>query len=315
MIGCHGSALPALLTDYERNNRPASEPAVYPSAIGQQLDLRYPYRFVRDDLFRLSVFWHRDVHGYIATAQQSGSHWLANLLSTAICSEYDIPPLKNIQDKVVIGHPRVPATYSEIPRLVRTHHGPSPLVHAAPLRWIFRYPRYVILVRDIRAAMVSRYEKHRTEFDQSFSDYLRDHRPAGRKSKWDLYKRISFFNAWGGVCAALPDRTCVVRYEDLQDDAPAHLERIWRFLNLPVSDPDLFKMAAERCTKAHMSEKEQPGRTHNLVRMDERDPTGWFSEDDRTYFTERCRAFLKYDFGYDFSNWSTVKRHASLPST
>ena len=300
------------MTGSEGAFRPAGELAFTLQRSDKQLDLRYPYRFLRDDLFRFSVFWHRDVHGYIATAQQSGSHWLANLLSTAICEEFDVPPLENIQDKVIIGHPRMEATYSKIPRLVRTHHGPSPLIHAAPLRQVLRYPKYVILVRDIRSSMVSRYEKHKADFNQSFSDYLRDHRPSGRKSKWDLYKRISFFNAWGRVANGMPDQACVVRYEDLRGDTPGQLERVWRFLELPVSDPGLFDLATERCTKELMSSREQPGRTHNLVRKDNRDPVNWFSDDDREYFSARCRQFLKHDFGYDFADWAPVNARPSM---
>lgn len=271
------------------------------------MDVRYAVRYALDDLLRMSVFWHRDVHAYIATAQQSGTHWLSNLLAAAICTHYGVPRLQHIADKVIIGHPAEPATYPQIPRLVRTHHAPSLLVHAAPLRAAFSYPRYVVLVRDIRASMVSRYEKRKQEFDISFSDYLRDHRVLGRDHKWDLYKRIVFFNAWGHVAELMPERTCIVQYELLRQDTAGELERVWRFLNLPVSDPAMFQQAAQQCSKEQMSQREPPERTRNLVRRDERDPVEWFNAADRAYFTDCCRRLLKHSFGYNWSDWTTAK--------
>src|SRR5688500_4996604 len=113
----------------------------------------YAIRYLRHDLFRLSIAWHRKTHGYIATGQQSGSHWLSNLLTSVICSEYGVPPPKHIAEKTIICHPRQPASYAHIPRLVRTHHAPSILVHSAPARGLLKFPKYVVLVRDLRAAM------------------------------------------------------------------------------------------------------------------------------------------------------------------
>jgi hypothetical protein len=275
------------------------------------MDSLYAIRFLRHDLFRLSVAWHRKTHSYIATGQQSGTHWLSNLLAWVICSEYGVPPLKHIAEKVIIGHPRQSATYPHIPRLVRTHHAPSPLVHAAPVRRLLTFPKYVVLVRDLRAALVSGYEKRRHGFHLSFSDYLRDHRLFGREHKWDLFKRIVFFNAWGRVCAIFPDQTHVVHYERLRANTTGELERVWRFLELPVSDPTVFERAVAASTKERMSKREEPGRQRDLVRMDDREPVTWFNAADRRYFSEQCRRLLKHDFGYDFDDWSTA---TSLPA-
>jgi hypothetical protein len=270
---------------------------------------------VQDDLFRMSVFWHRHADAYLATAQQSGTHWLSNLLAAGLCEQYGLPPLKNIAEKVIIGHPRDPVTYPQIPRLVRTHNAPSVLVHSAHARAICRFPKYVVLVRDLRASLVSKYEKRKHEIPVSFSEYLRDHRLFGRAHKWDLYKRIVFFNAWGRVAGLMPDQTCVVHYEHLRRNTAGELQRVWRFLGLPVSDPGLFERAADACRKERMSAKEAPDRTRNLVRMDDRDPVAWFSTADRTYFTECCRRLLKHNFGYDFECWETAKALPLRPNT
>lgn len=271
------------------------------------MSLRYSLRYVQDDLLRMSVFHHRHADGYLATAQQSGTHWLSNLLAAALCEHFGLPPLNNIAEKVIIGHPRDPVTYPQIPRLVRTHNAPSPLVHSAPARALCRFPRYVVLVRDLRASLVSKYEKRKHEIPVPFSQYLRDHRLFGRVHKWDLYKRIVFFNAWGRVAELMPDQACVVHYEHLRRDTPGELQRVWRFLDLPAANPELFDRAAAACRKERMSQHEPRDRTRNLVRMDDRDPVAWFSAEDRRYFSECCRRLLKHDFGYDFEQWETAR--------
>lgn len=272
------------------------------------MDLTYASRYLRHDLFRLSVFWHRNAHGHIVTGQQSGSHWVNNLLAFVISEEYKIPPLKHIDERVIIGHPRLPQTYPQIPRLIWTHHAPSPLVHSAPVRALFKFPKYVLLLRDIRASLVGQYEKHKQDTTQTFSEYLRDNRLFGRSFKWDLDKRIVFFNAWGRVRDVLPGQVHPVHYENLRRDTAGELERVWRFLELPVSDPSVFQRAAVACSKEQMSRNEPPVRTHNLVRRDERDPVEWFSPSDREYFSTRCARLLQHNFGYDFHDWTSAKQ-------
>lgn len=278
------------------------------------MDLAYGSRYLRHDLFRLSVFWHRNTHGHIVTGQQSGSHWINNLLAFVVSEEYKIPPLKHIDERIIIGHPRLPQTYPHVPRLVWTHHAPSPLVHAAPLRALFRYPKYVLLLRDIRASLVGQYEKHKQDTSLTFSQYLRDNRLIGRSFKWDLDKRIVFFNAWGRVRELMPDQVHAVHYENLRINTAIELERVWRFLGFPISDPTVFQRAADACSKANMSRNEPPVRTHNLVRNDERDPVEWFAPGDREYFSMRCTKLLKHAFGYDFHDWTSAKKSPDCAS-
>ena len=271
------------------------------------MDFQYLARYGVEDLFRFSVLWHRKTYCHIASPQQSGTHWLSNLLATAICSEYDVPPPQHIADKVIIGHPKNETTYKHIPQLVRTHHAPSILVHSLPGRALFQFPKYIILLRDIRASLVSRFEKRKREKNVEFPDYLRDHRLFGRAHKWDIYKRIVFFNAWGRVAQLFPEQTCIVHYELLRQDTAGELERVWRFLELPVSNPAMFHHAAHNCSKEAMSRQEQPDRKRDLVRKDPRDPVEWFSQSDREYFTACCQRLLKHDFGYDFTNWESAR--------
>lgn len=276
------------------------------------MDLTYASRYLRHDLFRLSVFWHRDAYGHIVTGQQSGSHWINNLLAHVISAEFKIPPLRHIDDRLIIGHPRMPRAYPQVPRLIWTHHAPSPLVHLGPMRSMFKFPKYVLLLRDIRASLVGQYEKHKQDTSLTFSEYLRDNRLFRRQFKWDLDKRIVFFNAWGRVQQLLPQQVYAVHYENMRRDTAAELERVWQFLELPVSDPEVFEKSALACSKEEMSRNEPRVRTHNLVRRDERDPVEWFNDDDREYFSTRCAALLKHTFGYDFNDWSSAKQPPKL---
>lgn len=273
------------------------------------MNFTYLARYLRHDLFRMSLLWQRDADGYFATGQQSGSHWISNLMASAICIQYGVPRLEHIRDKSIIGHPRMEHRHAHVPRLVRTHHAPSPLVHCAPARGLLTFPKYVVLLRDIRASVVSRYERQTEEMaGVSFSDSLRDHSLLGRGTKWDLYKRFVFFNAWGDVARAMPEQTLLVHYENVRRDTAGELERIWRFLELPVSNPGMFAQATAECSKDRMAAADPHLRNIVLVRKDERDPVDWFSAEDREYFSARCAELLRHNFGYDFNDWSSAKK-------
>jgi len=273
------------------------------------MNATYLARYLRHDLFRMSLLWQRDADGYFATGQQSGSHWISNLMASAICQQYEVEKLDHIRDKSIICHPRMSRRYENLPRLVRTHHAPSPLVHCLPLRGLLKFPKYVVLLRDLRASIVSRYERQTEELAGiSFSASLRDHSLRARGTKWDLYKRFVFFNAWGDVARRLPEQTLLVHYENVRQNTAAELERIWRFLELPVSDPAMFARAAAECTKDRMAARDPHINNIVLVRKDDRDPVDWFSPADREYFSRRCAELLRHDFGYDFNDWSSAKQ-------
>lgn len=273
------------------------------------MNLTYLARYLRHDLFRLSLIWERDVDGYFATGQQCGSHWLSNLMASAIAQQYGVEKPDHIRDKSIISHPRMAQRYPHLPRLVRTHYAPSTLVHSAPARRLLKFPKYVVLVRDIRASIVSRYEREGdVQAGISFSESLRDHSLWRRDIKWDLYKRFAFFNAWGNVAARLPQQTLLVHYENIRRNAVAELERVWRFLELPVCDPGIFARATAECSKERMAAQDPHFNNIKLVRKDERDPVEWFSSSDREYFSSRCAELLRHDFGYDFNDWTSAKK-------
>ena len=272
------------------------------------MEFRFAARFLRDDLFRWTLFRHRDVDCHVVTGQQSGSHWLNHLLAEAICLQYGVDRPRHIDDRVLIGHPRDIKPRPDVPQFVWTHHAPSPVIHSIPFRNWLTFPKYLVLVRDIRAAMVSRYEKRKEDFQMSFAEYIREQRFFANPNKWDLIRRISFFNAWGRVRTVMPHNVHIVHYESLIRDAAGELQRAWEFVGLPIRDPDIFHRAAEASTKEKMSRREEPGRRLDLVRKDNRDPVEWFDQSDRQYFSRRCRKWLKHPLGYDYNDWSSARR-------
>src|SRR5688572_13351719 len=142
----------------------------------------------------------RDRHfdGHFATLHQSGNHWIRHIISYAIAKHYNLPEQEHIDDIRLIGEPKVPPAYSHIPQVVLSHRICSPLVHARLFRMMFTFPKYVILVRDLKAVLVSHYERFKGDYKCTFSDYLRGD-IAGRRFSVDIWDCIRFMNAWGLV--------------------------------------------------------------------------------------------------------------------
>lgn len=283
------------------------DPALAPPRVDSlAMRLRHIYRVARQDWPKLSLLRDRQVHAHIVTMQQSGTHWLTHMLCAALSEVYGLPDLAHIDDRRLIGDHKRPAVYFQIPRLIQTHNIPSPICHAWPLRSVLRFPRYVLLLRDIRASLVSHYEKHHARF-MTFSDYLRNHRIIGNPVRWDLWYRIRFLNAWDREIRRLPpSQVLVLNYEGLQGRPLEELRRTWVFLGLPAADAEVFTRAVARSTKDCMSAKESPEKTARVIRRSSRHPLEWFTADDRAYFESVCATYLRQTFGYDYSRWDDV---------
>ena len=267
--------------------------------------LRHLYRIVRQDWPKLSLIRDHRVDCHIATMQQSGTHWLTHMLGVALAEAYGVPEPTDIDDRSLVGNHKHPAVYPHLPRIIQTHNIPSPLCHAAPLRTVLRFPRYVILLRDMRASLVSHYEKHHAP-RMRFSDYLRNSRVVGNSVRWDLWYRVRFLNAWRREIDRLPEsQTLIVCYESMQADPLSQLERVWSFLGLPGRE-GLLQRAVERSTKDRMSRKESSNKQARVIRKSSRHPFEWFNSADRTYFASVCAGFLKDDFGYDYTRWDVL---------
>lgn len=261
------------------------------------------------DLFKVSLMWHRHVDGYFASMHQAGNHWLRHIYGLVLARKYGVPEPSHINDLRVIGGATNPTEIAGIPRLVFSHRVTSRLVHATPFRQLFPPPKTVIVLRDLRAALVSNYERFKDQYGVSFSEYVRGD-VNGRKFNCDIWDCIRFLNAWGRVLRKLPDRATSIRYEDLKARTVDEVQRLWQFLGLDHVERSLFVEAVAGSTKERMAAKEPgSGKTTKVIRMNDRHPYEWFSAEDERFLKQVCADHLRFPMEYDYADW-TISRAA-----
>lgn len=188
--------------------------------------LAFSVRVLRADLGNFFPLQYRACDGFLITAKNSGTHWLKYMLSCAIAAQYGVPaPTRSSGREAdsIIGHPRWPAVHDHLPRIGSSHSIPSGAFgwRIAPLR----PAPVVVLVRDIREAMLSNYVKWRDRYAVDLPTYARGD-PSGRRFVADIWWYIHFFNRWGDVAQAWPERVMIVHYEAVQSAPAAALRRI-----------------------------------------------------------------------------------------
>jgi len=273
------------------------------------MSIRFYYHLLRRDVTNFSFLRHVKLDGFIVTMHQAGTHWLKHMLACAITRELGLSPPQYAYAGDIIGGAKRPIKYPGLPAIGHSHTIPSPLMGSKILRKFYRLPRYVVLVRDIRAILVSNYEKHKPEYlkpenNYEFSEYLRGDVTSQRFYS-DIWWAIRFQNAWGKIIAKYPDEIIVIKYEDMVTDSLAQLQAINTFLKLNLSTESLLH-GVQESTKEKMSLK--PGSPKKVkksnvvvVRMDTKPGRPVFAKEDELFFKQTCRTYLKYDFGYDYS--------------
>ena len=174
------------------------------------------------------------------------------------------------------------------------------LVHAGWVRRCWRLPKYVVLVRDMRASLVSNYEKWKQHYGVEFTEYLRGD-PSGRRYNSDLWWCLRFMNAWGRVAQRFPAETHVLRYEDLRRDPARELTRVSNFLLLQLA-PQQINAAVAAAGKDAMTARHDPARPLGEVSLEERNVEEWFGGRDREFLADVCASQLRHTFGYDYSH-------------
>jgi hypothetical protein len=226
------------------------------------------------------------------------------MLSCAIAHHYGHPVPKytnNNDSNDFIGHPKHKPMYEDTPRIASAHHIPHRLYDSRIFRAIAAPAPTAFLVRDIRHAVVSYYEKWQTKLDMPFSEFLQGDKTGN--SHWaDIWWHIRFYNRWGRVMSRFPRDTCLLRYEDVQKNSKQELSRIFDHFNVEIEEKDLDFAIGEgskenMAAKSGVDVKEGAGQ---YVRLDKRDPLDWFSEDDMKFFKSVIDENLKYRFGYNY---------------
>jgi hypothetical protein len=270
-------------------------------ALSQGLDwstrARFHYHTLRRALSNLALLRHRRFDGFIASMHQSGTHWLKYMLASAIAEQWRLPPPRYNHANDIIGGPRDPRLYPHAPALGSSHSIPHPLARVRWLRAALALPKYVVLVRDPRAALASNYEKWHEAYGVTFRKFLEGD-VRGRRYNSDLWWCIRFLNAWGAVARRVPEATLIVRYEDLLADPGQQLARIDSFLSLGLS-ARAMRAGIAAATRERMQARHDPGRPAGEVADRGRVIGDWFGPEEERYLQAVCRCCLAYRFGYD----------------
>ncbi len=244
-----------------------------------------------------SLLFHRNFDGHIVSMQQSGSHWIKNQLASVLSQLYGLPPLAHIQDDSIIGHTKSPPKYKNIPQIVHSHGYPHGLTLKLPF---LHYPKYLVLVRDLKESLVSHYERFKGDYGNcDFSTYLRGD---VRQDKFhsDIWSRMRFMNEWGRLVEQYPQSVMPLRYEDMKSDAGGSLSRTCDFFGIKNVTPAIVAAALEDASRDKMAEKPNPDITTIVVRKEERkNVADYFTGDNGAFFDATTARYLKHGFGYD----------------
>jgi len=144
-----------------------------------------------------------------------GRTWLRVILGRAIALHYRLPKQINIHDlyRLSEANPHLPAIKPMHEKYDQFGHG-------------YVGQKVILLARDPRDALVSRYHQHKKELSfDSLEAYI-----AGST---ELADYIQFYNDWQahrGTAGLL-----VVRYEDMKADTLKEIRRVFEFLDLPIT--------------------------------------------------------------------------------
>ncbi len=255
------------------------------------------------DWANLSCFRHTKFEGFIVTMHQSGTHWLKHMLATAISRELKLPPPKYAYAGDMIGGTKDPKLYPGIPSFGHSHTIPTPLIRSKLIRLILKFPRYVILVRDIRDMLISHYEKHNKDYNCKFSEFLKGD-VTSKRFYSDIWWCIRFQNAWGRVFDQYPDEFIIIKYEDMIKDTLSQLKRINSFLRLNLSDESMtfsiHESTKEKMRDKPIKPKEKIKKNNISVRTGSKSRDEYFAGEDYEMLKEICNRYLKYNFGYKY---------------
>lgn len=265
------------------------------------MSLHYYQKRIVQDYFNFSLLFRRNHDGHIVSMHQAGTHWLRNLITHVIAREHGLAIPDDIRSDDVVGSIKQPPSHGG-PTVVQTHSIPSPLFACRALRGSLRYPKYLVLIRDPRVMLASHYKKRKKDSAWSFSDYLRSTQKT-RQFRKNIWWDLRFLNTWLPLAQNWPEHIRVVRYEDLRGDTLGELKKIVDYFGIKVSDAETLSWSVAQCSKEAMSEKESDKRGHKVVRQDEKNPLEIYLPEDREYFKEIYRRYLRTPIPYDLSQW------------
>lgn len=239
------------------------------------------------------------VDGYLVTAKNSGTHGLRFMLSNAIAHHLELPPparSSGPSSDAFIGHPKHGFTHERAPRIGSSHNIPSRLLTLTNHDTL-SLPPTVVLVRDIREALLSYYVKWAERYALGgLPEFLRRPAPGQRKID-DLWWFIRFFNRWGEAAVGRPGEVLVVRHEDIRADPATWVRRIWSHWGVTLTQADIAAAVAVS-GKAATARSLDPTHGETIVPDQARRDAVRLSPADEAYLAEMFARHLQHDFGY-----------------
>jgi hypothetical protein len=259
------------------------------------------YRELETNVNSFHILKYRMVDGFFVSAKNSGTHWLRFMLSAALANHFQLPPPRyssGPESDAFIGHPRHPARHAAAPRIGSSHNLPSKVIPWLGQRRLLALPPTVVLVRDIRDAMLSYYLKWHADTDLSLADYVRGG-PGGRRTPANAWWFMRFFDHWGEMVRAFGRQVLVVRYEDVQAAPAVWVRRIGAHFGVAFTDADI---AAAMAVSGHAAVENQldPGYRETIVPDRERRAAVRLSPEDDRFLLSLFRSHLTHDLGYGY---------------
>jgi len=265
--------------------------------------VKFVIRCANHRWFNTTMIRRRDFDGHIASTPQSGRHWLIYMLSLTMAEVYGKKPPETIQSQDFVGNPKTKPIYPELPQLSSSHSLPHGLMYYRLVAHNLKFPKYLIVVRDMRHGLVSCYEKWKKLYQVDFSTYLKSS-VFGARYHNDIWRQMQIMNEWGRIAKMDEYDTLVLKYEDLKLDPAGSLRKVCHFFDIDASDETIGR-AVIASSKEEMKKRSRPrNKKEVVVRDDPRHPFEWFSASDRKIFNEICTKNLKCSLGYDYSNWN-----------
>jgi hypothetical protein len=265
-----------------------------------RIDLPFRLHCLNRSSFNLALMKYMNFDGFLVTGQHSGTHWIKWMLSHAIAHHYGVAPPKyinNASSNELIGHPKHPRPYPDLPRIASSHSIPPYVLQWQWMRRVRKPPPYAVVIRDVRDLLISNYEKWRETYAVPFNQYVAGD-PRGKAYVCDVWWYVRFANRWGNIAQRHPLETLVLRYEDFRKDPMDGLRQLCQHFRLELTDADLEAGIAVG-SKEIMTRHQDPNIDEKPVRPDGQGDTR-FSQDDFAVLGDILRRHLRHDFGYSY---------------
>jgi hypothetical protein len=263
-------------------------------------------KFIKKNILLLKyyILYGKNVEIYLITFHQSGTHWLRSMISNGLSEyynfnfvEHDIKSSKKIIPSVADNNKFID---SEIKQNIRhSHQGYS---------FIYRNKSIILLIRDIRDALISQYEKYSriNKKNITFSEFLRKKSTPETAGKHTLGSRVEFLNSWYANRNKVKS-ILIIKYEDLIGDLEEQLRRIFTTLGISNDQRNIIRKVIES------------GDINNMTKLDIKNVSNYkdmgsvvnqgvigrhsmyFDKQDYRYFNNYINNFLIYNYGYDYT--------------